>query len=182
MKYGIKPVGTIAHEWIMAIAAKHDYKDPNGRAMDLWESGRVVMHVLSLPTTHDSDHKVPTVYPSSPTSPLHTMLTDTYAVKVFFEEFASSPARALRWNGLRHDSGDPLKFAEMAREAWLAVGAETIPPFPGNTKDRLKGRRVVFSDGLDVDEALRIAKACEEIGIDCGSWETMSRRGSRPSS
>ena len=71
---------------------------------------------------------------------------------------------------MRHDSGDPLKFAEMAREAWLAVGAETMPPFKGKSKDRLKGRRVVFSDGLDVDEALRIAKACEEIGIDCGSW------------
>jgi nicotinate phosphoribosyltransferase len=39
LKYGIKPVGTIAHEWIMAIGAMYGYKGANGRAMDMWEEG-----------------------------------------------------------------------------------------------------------------------------------------------
>ena len=41
IKYGLKPMGTIAHEWIMAIGAIHGYKGSNGRAMDMWEEGRV---------------------------------------------------------------------------------------------------------------------------------------------
>jgi nicotinate phosphoribosyltransferase len=41
MKFGMKPVGTIAHEWIMAVGAKQDYVDPNGTAMDLWEKGEL---------------------------------------------------------------------------------------------------------------------------------------------
>lgn len=54
-------------------------------------------------------------------------------------------------------------FAKIAREAWLNVGAETVEK---DGKLKLKGRRVVFSDGLDVDESLRIAMECQEIGID----------------
>lgn len=40
MQYGLRPVGTIAHEWIMAIGAKEDYDTPNLKAMDAWEKGR----------------------------------------------------------------------------------------------------------------------------------------------
>jgi len=32
-------MGTIAHEWIMAIGAVYGYKGANGRAMDMWEEG-----------------------------------------------------------------------------------------------------------------------------------------------
>jgi nicotinate phosphoribosyltransferase len=40
LKYGLKPAGTIAHEWIMAIGATYGYKGANGRAMDMWEEGK----------------------------------------------------------------------------------------------------------------------------------------------
>lgn len=40
MMFGIKSVGTIAHEWIMAVGAKRNYDRPNGTAMDLWEEGQ----------------------------------------------------------------------------------------------------------------------------------------------
>lgn len=39
MKYGLKPVGTIAHEWIMAFGTLTEYENPNGAAMDAWEKG-----------------------------------------------------------------------------------------------------------------------------------------------
>jgi hypothetical protein len=39
MMFDMKPVGTIAHEWIMAVGAKRHYDRPNGTAMDLWEQG-----------------------------------------------------------------------------------------------------------------------------------------------
>lgn len=88
------------------------------------------------------------------------MLTDTYTVDVFFREFLSDPDRASRWNALRHDSGDPIDFAKQARKTWDEIARKR------GEQDRVgKVGRVIFSDGLDVDEALRIWRACEKIGI-----------------
>ena len=102
------------------------------------------------------------VYPATGASPLHTMLTDTYTIKTFFDEFTSEPERALRWNGLRHDSGDPIVFAQAVKDAWNAVAKSA----GRDVKEVLKGKKVIFSDGLDVPESLRIWNECEKIGID----------------
>lgn len=90
------------------------------------------------------------------------MLTDTYTIKTFFDEFTSDPERALQWNGLRHDSGDPLAFAQAVKSAWTDVAAKTGKP----AEQAMKGKKVIFSDGLDVPESLRIWRECEKIGID----------------
>lgn len=90
------------------------------------------------------------------------MLTDTYTIKTFFDEFISDPERALRWNGLRHDSGDPLTFARAVKDAWTDVAAKASKP----AHEVIKGKKVIFSDGLDVPESLRIWRECEKIGID----------------
>lgn len=45
LKYGLKPIGTIAHEWIMAVGATYGYKGVNGKAMDLWEEGKHFLHM-----------------------------------------------------------------------------------------------------------------------------------------
>jgi nicotinic acid phosphoribosyltransferase len=88
------------------------------------------------------------------------MLTDTYTVDVFFREFLSDPDRASRWNALRHDSGDPIDFAKQARKTWDEIAEKR-----GEEDQVGKVGRVIFSDGLDVDEALRIWRECEKIGI-----------------
>lgn len=52
MQHGLRPVGTIAHEWIMAIGAKEDYELPNLKAMDAWERGKFWLHArLMFPLT-----------------------------------------------------------------------------------------------------------------------------------
>lgn len=163
MMFGMKPVGTIAHEWIMAVGAKQDYVDPNGTAMDLWEKGQSRNAPCIIPRqdgTRLTNLANLIVYPASAASPLHTMLTDTYTVDVFFREFLSKPDRASRWNALRHDSGDPIEFARQARKTWDEIARER-----GEEDQVGKVGRVIFSDGLDVDEALRIWKECEKIGI-----------------
>ncbi|KAL0255392.1 nicotinate phosphoribosyltransferase [Cryptococcus tetragattii IND107] len=147
LKYGLQPVGTIAHEWIMAVGATYGYKGANGRAMDMWEE----------------------VYPPDTkfASPL-TMLTDTYTAAVFFKDFISDPARALRWSVLRQDSGDAFKFVEDAKKAWRTIedkagikrdvgrnGEETIA----------KGKKVIFSDALDVEKAIKLQQGCDTIGM-----------------
>ncbi|KAK8858476.1 nicotinate phosphoribosyltransferase [Kwoniella newhampshirensis] len=140
LKYGLKPVGTIAHEWIMAIGATYGYKGSNGRAMDMWEE----------------------VYPPDPSSPPLTMLTDTYTAQAFFVDFISDPNRALRWSVLRQDSGDASAFVKSAKEAWRQVEEKAGVDNGGVVA---KGKRVIFSDGLDIDKAIRLQKGCDEIGI-----------------
>jgi nicotinate phosphoribosyltransferase len=95
------------------------------------------------------------------------MLTDTYTVDVFFREFLSDSDRASRWNALRHDSGDPIEFARQARKTWDEIARKR-----GEEDQVGKVGRVIFSDGLDVDEALRIWRECEKIGISgmCPRW------------
>ncbi|GAA5940841.1 nicotinate phosphoribosyltransferase [Sporobolomyces koalae] len=98
-RYDLNPVGTIAHEWIMGIAAFEGYEHCNRRAMDAWEK----------------------IYPDGS---LSIALTDTFTTKPFFEDFASDPERASRWKGLRQDSGDPLVFLQAAKEIFIRVGAD----------------------------------------------------------
>ncbi|WVQ96831.1 nicotinate phosphoribosyltransferase [Kwoniella sp. CBS 9459] len=145
LKYGLKPAGTIAHEWIMAIGATYGYKGANGRAMDMWEE----------------------VYPPGPNGAPLTMLTDTYTAQAFFADFISSPARASRWSTLRQDSGDPFQFVKDAKEAWRTLEDESGSQVVGEDGKRVvaKGKRVIFSDGLDVEKAIELQKGCDEIGI-----------------
>ncbi|KAK4702232.1 nicotinate phosphoribosyltransferase, partial [Phenoliferia sp. Uapishka_3] len=149
-KYDVAAIGTIAHgmacyfgssckltdsgdllaEWIMGIAAMHGYVGSNGLAMDLWESA----------------------YPSGA---LSIALTDTFTTAPFFDDFLSNPERARRWKGLRQDSGDPVKFIKLAKEAFLQVGA--------NPKEKV----IVFSDGLDIPKCVELQKKCVEAGVGC---------------
>ncbi|GAA5983695.1 hypothetical protein JCM11641_000936 [Rhodosporidiobolus odoratus] len=98
-KYDVAPIGTIAHEFIMGIAALEGYGECNGRAMEMWEK----------------------CYPDGS---LGIALTDTFTTRPFFDDFVANPERAKRWKGLRQDSGDPFKFIQTAKEAWSRVGED----------------------------------------------------------
>lgn len=95
-KYGIKPIGTIAHEWIMGIGAMRGYEHANSIALDLWEE----------------------VYPDAAL----VALTDTFSTKAFFQDFERDIERARRWRVLRQDSGDPFVFAPRAKEVYERLG------------------------------------------------------------
>ncbi|KAG8213192.1 Quinolinate phosphoribosyl transferase [Butyriboletus roseoflavus] len=97
-KYGIHPVGTIAHEWFMGVAALKGYEGANAKALVLWEE------------TYSNN--------------LFVALTDTFSTKVFFQEFANDPARAQKWTGLRQDSGSPFEFAPAAKAMYESMGID----------------------------------------------------------
>ncbi|RMX06604.1 nicotinate phosphoribosyltransferase [Corticibacter populi] len=69
-------------------------------------------------------------------------LTDTVGMDAFLRDFDLYFAKL--FDGLRHDSGDPIAWGEkaLAHYARLRIDAHT--------------KRMVFSDGLDIREALRI--------------------------
>lgn len=66
---------------------------------------------------------------------LRIILPDTYGTKGFLDR---APDWLAGWTGIRIDSGDPAKGAEVAIDWWKARGED-----PGE-------KRVIFSDGLDV--------------------------------
>ncbi|KAJ7573854.1 nicotinate phosphoribosyltransferase [Mycena floridula] len=90
------------------------------------------------------------VYPSSPL----LALTDTFSSEAFFKSFTQEPERVHRWHGLRHDSGDPYAFATRAKEVYDSFGINA------------NGKKLVFSDGLDIEKALKLQKHSEELGFD----------------
>ncbi len=73
---------------------------------------------------------------------LSIALTDTFGSDFFFTDF--TPEQAKDWRGLRHDSGDPYEFAEKA-----------IAFYKANDVDPAT-KTIVFSDGLDIDEIVKL--------------------------
>lgn len=86
--YGTPPIGTMAHEWIMAHAGMYGVKGSNTKALDVW-----------LEVFHDK---------------YMVALTDTYTREAFFKEFTQKLATS--YSGIRQDSGDPISFVEQAVE------------------------------------------------------------------
>ncbi|KAF8504186.1 Quinolinate phosphoribosyl transferase [Hysterangium stoloniferum] len=95
-KYGMKPVGTIAHEWFMAIGAILGYEHVNAKALDLWHD------------VYGSENLI--------------ALTDTFTTDSFFRDF--TPPRARLWKGLRQDSGDPFVYAPRVKAWYEKMGID----------------------------------------------------------
>ncbi len=99
MELGLKPIGTMAHELFMVLAAcagkdRVAIRDSHNRVLQLWwELYGVALSIA---------------------------LTDTFGTGFFFKDFTSEQARD--WRGLRHDSGDPFAFGEAAIRFYESVG------------------------------------------------------------
>ncbi len=121
MKYGMTPIGTMAHELFMAIAALFGYKMANKIVLDLWNE------------EFNGD--------------LGIALSDTFTSDVFFNQFDMRSAKL--FDGVRQDSGDPLKFAQMTIDHYNKL---RINPM---------NKTIIFSDSLDVNKAIEIANFCK---------------------
>lgn len=120
-KYGLTPIGTFAHEMPMVYAGLADADDRNP----------LEGHGEMLRDWHDTYQ-----------GDLSIALTDTFGSEYFFNDFTAEQAQV--WNGLRHDSGDPIEFGERAIGYYEQNG---IDP---STKT------IVFSDGLDIDTIIQL--------------------------
>lgn len=124
-----KPIGTHAHEWFMFHAAKYGFKMANLLGLEHWSD----------------------VYRGD----LGIALSDTYTSAVFFDQFDKKLSKL--FDGVRHDSGDPLAFAD-----------DTIRHYERHGIDP-SSKTIIFSDGLNYDKVARIAAHCEgRIGISFG--------------
>jgi nicotinate phosphoribosyltransferase len=119
-EFELKPLGTMAHEWFMA----HQQLGPRlvdsqAAALEAW-----VREYRGL---------------------LGIALTDCITMDAFLDDFDLYFAKL--FDGLRHDSGDPLVWAEKAIAHYERLG---IDP---------KGKTLIFSDGLDFAKALGLYRA-----------------------
>ncbi|MCP2039160.1 nicotinate phosphoribosyltransferase [Chryseobacterium sp. HSC-36S06] len=129
MKYGVKPIGTHAHEWFMFHAAEYGFKMANSLSLEHWVD----------------------VYRGD----LGVALSDTYTTEVFFEQFDKKFAKL--FDGVRHDSGEPIEFTE-----------KTIAHYEKNGINPLF-KYIIFSDGLNLEKVAEITAACKgKIGISFG--------------
>lgn len=97
-KYNTKPIGTLAHEWIMVHAAIYGYKMSNKISMEHWID------------TYGGE--------------LGTMLVDTYTTDVFLKSFDSKYARL--FDGVRHDSGNPFEFVDKFVTHYKKLGIDPM--------------------------------------------------------
>ena len=89
---------------------------------------------------------------------LHILLPDTYGTKGFLD---NAPDWLAGWTGMRIDSGDPAAGAETAIAWWKSRGEDP-------TK-----KRIIFSDGLDVDRIVALQRRfAGRVGLSCG-WGTL---------
>ncbi|PKI85878.1 Npt1p [Malassezia vespertilionis] len=142
-RFELVPVGTIAHEWTMAIAALNGYEHSNLRALQLW----------------DALYQPPAFTPENLSQDLSIALTDTFSTRVFWDDLLSDPAGVemlRRWRGVRQDSGDSEAFVRHAVDVYRKAGVDP------STK------LVVFSDGLDVARCLFLQRYAAEMGIMAG--------------
>lgn len=96
MKYGVKALGTCAHEAIGAVAALESLNHPNKIFMERWTE------------TYKGD--------------LGTMLPDTYGIESFLKDFSVEKAKL--FDGLRHDSGDPYTFTDKVIEHYKKLNID----------------------------------------------------------
>jgi len=129
MKYKVKPIGTHAHEWFMFHAAEYSYKMANALSLEHWVD----------------------VYRGD----LGVALSDTYTTDVFFKQFDKKFSKL--FDGVRHDSGDPIVFAEKTIAHYKKMGIDPLSKY------------IIFSDGLNPKKVQAITEACKgTIGISFG--------------
>lgn len=99
MQHGVKPVGTMAHEWIMCVGQgnhKHNPAYSNWYALDAWVKEYGILN--------------------------GTALTDTITTDCFLRDFRLTYATL--FSGVRHDSGDPFAWGDKMLEHYRKLGID----------------------------------------------------------
>ncbi|MGL5386874.1 MAG: nicotinate phosphoribosyltransferase [Serratia sp. (in: enterobacteria)] len=113
----LAPVGTQAHEWFQA-------------------------HQQISPVLANSQRAALQAWLDEYPDQLGIALTDCITMDAFLRDFGQQFAQ--RYQGLRHDSGDPIEWGEKAIAHYQQLGIDPM------------SKTLVFSDNLDLDKALAL--------------------------
>lgn len=116
-KFKLSPVGTQAHEWFQA-------------------------HQQISPILADSQRAALQGWLDEYPNQLGIALTDCITMDAFLRDFGLEFAN--NYEGLRHDSGDPIEWGEKAIAHYAKLGIDPM------------SKTLVFSDNLDLNKALHL--------------------------
>jgi nicotinate phosphoribosyltransferase len=176
MKHGLLPIGTVAHEWFMGVAAiTNNYEQANEIALQYWTAtfGEGVLSIaltdtFGTPTFLRAFKKqipqVTTAIPGGGTTmasaaattvpdAVETMASTKPPIQAPISEI-TGPRKtyAQVFVGVRQDSGNPLDFVKMMREFYDQEGI----------KDK---KTIVFSDSLNIELCFKYKAAAEVEGF-----------------
>jgi nicotinate phosphoribosyltransferase len=153
MKHGVQPVGTVAHEWYMGVAAiEEDYIHANENALQYWIGtfGPGVSRLLYQKATANVNQV------------LAIALTDTFGTRAFLDAFkepiANDPENrsfSQVFTGVRQDSGDPVDYIQMMKKFYDDHPNQK----PKNTPV------IVFSDSLNVEKCIHYKEESIKAGF-----------------
>ncbi|MEE1028951.1 MAG: nicotinate phosphoribosyltransferase [Agathobacter sp.] len=128
-KYGVTPVGTMAHEWIMCVGQgnhKHNPAYSNWYAMDAWTKEYGILNGIAL--------------------------TDAITTDCFLKDFQLTYATL--FSGVRHDSGDPYEWGDkmIAHYESLGINPKTKQLLFSDSLDFEKASKLnaYFKDRINV--------------------------------
>jgi nicotinate phosphoribosyltransferase len=159
MRFSIPPIGTVAHEWFMGVAAiSGDYKTATTTALDYWV-GCFGEGVLGIALTDTFGTPIFLKAFSQPMTKIKPgNLTEDTSVKEVpsdapLDVSGGKPKTfADVFTGVRQDSGDPENFVKMMREFYDTQGI----------KDK---KTIVFSDSLNIELCLHYKTISDEAGF-----------------
>ena len=149
MKYGIDPIGTIAHEWFMAIAAiSQDYEHANELGLKYWLDcyGEGVLGI-ALTDTFGSPNFFQ-AFAKQITGVAPPIGFEVKAHSCRSQDAAQQPTYAEVYTGIRQDSGNPKDYVIMAAAFYDSIG--------------VKGKTIVFSDSLNVEKCIEYKAFAEK--------------------
>jgi nicotinate phosphoribosyltransferase len=100
-KYGVTPVGTMAHEWIMCVGQgnhKHNPAYSNWYALESWVKEYGILNGIAL--------------------------TDTITTDCFLKDFQLTYSTL--FSGVRHDSGDPKEWGDKMIAHYQSLGIDPM--------------------------------------------------------
>jgi nicotinate phosphoribosyltransferase len=153
MRFGIPPIGTVAHEWFMGVAAiTGDYENATRNALSYWVEcfGE---GVLGIALTDTFGTPIFLKAFNEPIQQVTDVKQDGVAIGTI-ESKEKPKTYAEVFTGVRQDSGDPANFVKMMREFYDSVGIK-------------EKKTIVFSDSLNVDLCIEYKRISEEAGFNC---------------
>lgn len=179
MKHSIPPIGTVAHEWFMGIAAHtNDYEHATETALRYWIAcfGEGVLGIAltdtfgtpvflnafkwPVPRYTTAASGAASILPSAAgdasTSTTGNLADTEPPVEAPIRDSESKPEESRSYAqvfaGVRQDSGDPVKFVKQMRRFYdgQAIKEKKI---------------IVFSDSLNIDRCLEYKQAAEKQGF-----------------
>lgn len=148
-KFGLRPIGTFAHELPMVSAALEDLRggnplDGHDRVIDDWSQR----------------------YPD-----LRIMLPDTYTSQLCLSSLTREQLET--WRGFRHDSGDPIKFGEQLLALYKKYNInpreKLLVPSDGLDMEKMERIANHFGDRINLFHGLG-TNATNDLGLPANNF------------